>query len=485
MINATVNLDLYRYEIHSLIKAFYPEEDVKVLLTGEGKQEAQEIFMEILFLPEEIVMRLPETGVQMRTAAQGDRYDIKCPAGKAAMKHMLYRMLTQHTGRELPWGELIGIRPTKLAMAQLEKGATVEETARYMETEHKVSPEKAQLAARIAAKEKKLLSPLHAQGGYSIYVGIPFCPTTCLYCSFTSFPIGAWKDRADLYLDTLEKEIESAAALMQGRTPDTLYIGGGTPTTLEPLQLERLITTLRRNFPLDDLLEFTVEAGRPDSITRDKLRVLRECGVKRISVNPQTMLEKTLRLIGRQHTVDDVRRAFYMAREEGFDNINMDIILGLPEETEEDVQYTLSEIEKLGPDSLTAHSLAVKRASRLHKYIEQNGFSSIRNTDRCVRMAAQSAAAMGMEPYYLYRQKNMSGNYENVGYAREGKEGLYNVLIMEEIQTILALGAGSITKGVFPGGRIERSDNCKDVATYIRNIDEMNARKERLFHKNQ
>ena len=200
----------------------------------------------------------------------------------------------------------------------------------------------------------------------------------------------------------------------------------------------------------------------------------------RISVNPQTMKEETLRLIGRRHTVEQVREAFAMCRAAGFDNINMDIILGLPEETEEDVARTLQEIEKLSPDSLTVHSLALKRGSRMQKYIEQNGFSSINNTDGCVELAARAAARMGMEPYYLYRQKNISGNLENVGYARPGKAGMYNILIMEEKQSILALGAGSISKAVFPGGRIERSDNCKDVSTYIGTIDEMIERKHRL-----
>ena len=474
----TVNRDLYRYEIHSLVKAFFPEEDVKVEV-GNGSPAAS--FMVITFSPGQIRMEITGGPVLCEEARGESPFDIKCPGGKAAMKHLLYRILVMHTGRELPWGELIGIRPTKLAMGKLAEGASLEEAAVYMETEHKVSREKALLAAQIAQREREILAPLSGRKGYSIYVGIPFCPTTCLYCSFTSFPIGAWRERTEDYLEALEKEIRASAELMDGLKPDTLYIGGGTPTTLEPGQLERLIGMLRRFFPLEGLLEFTVEAGRPDSITRERLRTLKECGVKRISVNPQTMLDSTLARIGRRHTVEDVRRAFHMAREEGFDNINMDIILGLPGETEEDVAYTLSEIRKLGPDSLTAHSLAVKRASRLQKYIEENGFSSIRNTDACVRMAAQSAAEMGMKPYYLYRQKNMSGNFENVGYAREGKEGLYNILIMEEIQTILALGAGSITKGVFDSGRIERSDNCKDVATYIRNIDEMISRKKRLF----
>ena len=336
------------------------------------------------------------------------------------------------------------------------------------------------LSAQIAQREREILAGIHYEKGYSLYVGIPFCPTTCLYCSFPSFNLAVWKDRVDDYLNALEKEMKAASELMRGRVLDTVYIGGGTPTTLDPGQLERLFSMLEKYFPMEDIQEFTIEAGRPDSITMDKLRVIRAHRVTRISVNPQTMKEETLRLIGRRHTVQQVRDAFALCREAGFGNINMDIILGLPEETEEDVRKTLQEIEKLCPDSLTVHSLALKRGSRMQKYIEEKGFSSINNTDGCMEIAAQSAARMGMDPYYLYRQKNISGNLENVGYARPGKAGIYNILIMEEKQSILALGAGSISKAVFPGGRIERSDNCKDVETYLENVDEMIERKVRL-----
>ena len=307
---------------------------------------------------------------------------------------------------------------------------------------------------------------------------MPFCVRKCRYCAFLSFDAEGSPRKE--YTDALEKEMEASSALMKGRVLDTVYIGGGTPTTLEPDQLERLFSMLEKFFPMESIQEFTIEAGRPDSITADKLRVIRAHAVTRISVNPQTMNDETLRLIGRRHTVQQVRDAFLLCREAGFDNINMDIILGLPEETEEDVAGTLEEIEKLSPDSLTVHSLALKRGSRMQKYIEEKGFSSINNTDGCMEIAAQSAARMGMDPYYLYRQKNISGNLENVGYARPGKAGIYNILIMEEKQSILALGAGSISKAVFPGGRIERSDNCKDVGTYLENIDEMIDRKVRL-----
>lgn len=520
------NIDLYRYEIHSLMKAFFPEEDVKVRVAGDPSDaHVQEKAARRRNDPAPVLVldfekdhitahlfsgRMP--AAEDSTSSETDKREnsaqdtqdrrnkemeteiirqLEAPAGlilneksrdgRNFLKKELYLLLASFTGRTLPWGELIGIRPTKIAMQQLLRGKTQEEAVSYMEKEHLCSPEKAALAADIAARERRILSGVHYENGYSLYIGIPFCPTTCLYCSFTSFSISAWKNRVDEYLHTLKQEMAAASEMMKGRNLDAVYIGGGTPTTPEPAQLEFLMEALEEYFPMTSLLEFTVEAGRADSITKDKLDVLKRHGVSRISVNPQTMNDRTLELIGRRHTVEQVREAFRLARESGFDNINMDIILGLPEETEEDVRYTISEIEKLGPDSLTVHSLALKRASRMQKWIEKNGFSSIHNTDEIMKIAAEGAERMDMKPYYLYRQKNMSGNFENVGYARDGKAGIYNILIMEEKQSILALGAGSISKGVFDNGRIERSDNCKDVATYIDHIDEMIARKKKLF----
>lgn len=285
----------------------------------------------------------------------------------------------------------------------------------------------------------------------------------------------------DAYIDCLIREMEYVSKRLAGRVLDSVYIGGGTPTTLEPEQLDRLLAALRANFDLDGVKEFTVEAGRADSITGEKLAVLARHRVGRISVNPQTMKQETLDIIGRKATVEQVITAYGLAREAGFTNINMDLILGLPGETEADVQHTIDRVTELAPDSLTVHSLAIKRASRLGDWIRENGIQALRNTDRTMAIAAEGARRLGMEPYYLYRQKNMSGNFENVGYAKPGKYGLYNILIMEERQTIVALGAGSITKVVWPDGRIERCDNVKDVGLYIDKLDEMLARKEALF----
>lgn len=471
------NRENYEYDIHALVQSFYPAAQVKVLLPDKWEEQG---------VKADIIVSILDGQAQVSFDAEtAHDYVVSLPAekekAKAVFKRFLYETLCAETKTTLPWGNLTGIRPTKLAMDLIERGASEEDVILFLQKEHFVSPEKAALCLDIATREKRILEQLDQKDGYSLYIGIPFCPTTCLYCSFTSYPASAWEKRMDDYLDCLCREIDYVKEAFGGKAPETLYIGGGTPTSLSPERLERLLHKLEETLPLDQVKEFTVEAGRADSITREKLRVIGHHHVTRISVNPQTMKEETLRIIGRRHTAEQVREAFFMAREEGFDNINMDLILGLPGENAEDVRRTVEAVKELGPDSLTVHSLAVKRASRLGQWIEENGIETLRNTDETMEIAAAGAKEMGMQPYYLYRQKNMSGNFENTGYARPGKNGIYNILIMEEKQTIVALGAGSISKRVYPDGRIERCENVKDVALYIEKIDEMIERKRVLF----
>ncbi|MBQ7657497.1 MAG: coproporphyrinogen dehydrogenase HemZ [Butyrivibrio sp.] len=463
--------DKFQYDIHSLYKAFYPDEDVRVIIGEKGT------------VPEKETDISPDDEISF----------IDVNRDKNELKRSIYKDLSSKTGKLLPWGDLTGIRPTRIAMNLIDEGMSDKEIYDYMRDTYLVSDEKTNLAIDIARREKRILSEIDYENGYSLYIGIPFCPTTCLYCSFTSYPIGAFKGIVDDYISCLEKEIDYVAEAFKGKTLDTIYIGGGTPTTLLPDQIRRLIGYLKDKLDLSHVKEFTVESGRPDSITRDKLKAMKEMGVTRISVNPQTMSDETLRLIGRQHTVAQLIDSFNMAREEGFDNINMDIILGLPGETESDVQHTIDEIIKLSPDDLTVHSLAIKRGSRLFETIREKELKgelkvsmqySMNNTEEMMEIARKGAKALLLEPYYLYRQKNISGNFENTGYAKEGKAGIYNILINEEVQSIVALGAGTVTKRVFgEGGRIERCDNVKDVKLYMDNIDEMIQRKRELFEK--
>ena len=463
--------DKFQYDIHSLYKAFYPDEDVRVIVGEKGS------------VPEKETDISPDDEISF----------IDVNRDKNELKRSIYKDLSAKTGKLLPWGDLTGIRPTRIAMNLIDEGMSDKEIHDYMRETYLVSEEKTDLAIDIARREKRILSDIDYENGYSLYIGIPFCPTTCLYCSFTSYPIGAFKGIVDDYITCLEKEIDYVADAFADKTLDTVYIGGGTPTTLLPDQIRRLIGYLRDKLDMSHVKEFTVESGRPDSITRDKLIAMKEMGVTRISVNPQTMSDDTLRLIGRQHTVAQLIDSFKMAREEGFDNINMDIILGLPGETEKDVQHTIDEIVKLAPDDLTVHSLAIKRGSRLFETIREKELKgelkvslqySMSNTGEMMEIARKGAKTLGLEPYYLYRQKNISGNFENTGYAKEGKAGIYNILINEEVQSIVALGAGTVTKRVFgEGGRIERCDNVKDVKLYMDNIEEMIRRKRELFER--
>lgn len=503
MIFVFFNQPDYEYEVHSLIKAFFPREDVELYYTCseeavQGKnvacmhRDAGELTEEELAGASNILeVSYRETEMELcwkiLTGSDRNEQRICFPVGsdrsarKNVLKQQLYHMLSEICGRALPWGSLTGIRPTKIARQLLDEGRTEAEIAAYMRDTYFTSNEKICLSIDIAKREKALLSRIDYESGYSLYIGIPFCPSTCLYCSFTSYPLGAWKKRVDDYLNALEREIDFTAGQFRDHRLNSVYIGGGTPTTLEPYQLDRLLGKVRGSFDFSHCLEFTVEAGRPDSITREKLEVLRKHEISRISINPQTMKQETLDLIGRHHTVEQTVESFRLARELGFDNINMDLIMGLPEETIDDVRNTMEQLSKLAPDNITVHSLAVKRASRLNIRKELYEKMQMVNTQEHMDLCADYCARMGLFPYYLYRQKGMAGNMENVGYAKSGMAGIYNVLMMEEVQTIVALGAGSISKRLHSDGKIERCENVKEVAQYIDRIDEMIERKKKLF----
>lgn len=477
MIGISFNKKEFEYDAYTLIKAFYPKEDIEMYYTEEVQEPKEYEKLISICYGEEVVIRLSfGEKVLEGTAAYCEEEDRKIRKNK--LKQVLYKLLVEETGHTLPWGDLTGIRPTKIAMGLIESGMSNAEAAKYMKETYFTSNEKTALSITIANREKEILKEIDYENGYSLYVGIPFCPSICLYCSFSSSPLERWRDKVDSYLDALLKELDFIADAMKDKVLDTIYIGGGTPTTLEPDQLRRLLGHIQKIFPVEQVKEYTVEAGRPDSITREKLQAIREFPVTRISVNPQTMNQVTLDIIGRKHTVEDTRHAFALARECGFDNINMDLIVGLPGEHKEDVAHTLGELRKLDPDSLTVHSLAVKRAARLHMFKDQYEEMEFENNQEIMDLAMKYAYETGMEPYYLYRQKNMCGNLENIGYAKVDKAGIYNILIMEEKQSILAAGAGASTKFVFQNGeRIERAENVKDVKSYVERIDEMIERK--------
>lgn len=399
------------------------------------------------------------------------------------LKRELYKLISDFFDRKLPWGVLTGIRPAKLVNEMLDNNFTHQQVIFELKDNYFVSNKKAQLLYEVAQNQRHLFEKTPGNA-ISLYIGIPFCPTRCLYCSFSSSTLGQYTKMVDLYVDTLIRELSFTASLLRDYNLiiESIYIGGGTPTSLNVMQLSRLLSSIEQLFDLSYIREYTLEAGRPDTIDEDKLKLIAASKVDRISINPQTMNNDTLRLIGRQHTAQDIISAYNLARKEGFSNINMDIISGLPGENVEMFLHTLKEIEKLKPDSLTVHTMSVKRASRLMEEQKLNMLDEqYNNVEDMVDLARQYAQNMELVPYYLYRQRNILGNQENIGYCRKGCESLYNIQIMEERQSIIACGAGGVSKVVFTDNRIERCFNVKSVEEYIARIEEMLTRKSQLI----
>lgn len=406
-----------------------------------------------------------------------DRKRIEKRVLKIAVFHLFQKL---YPDTPVPWGSLTGIRPTKLFRELSQKDGEAAAREQFLRV-FDVSEEKTRLAETICRVQTPYINTA-SEDFIDIYAGIPFCRTRCLFCSFGSL-IAKTTGTLDEYLDTLFADISGGAALVKdlGKRVRAMYVGGGTPTVLSAEQLERLLNHLLNEYGTFGT-EWTVEAGRPDTITREKLAVMRRLGVTRISVNPQTMCDETLRRIGRAHTVEDTVRAYMLARDMGFSSINMDLIVGLPGEMLSDVENTLSQVAALKPDHMTVHTLAVKRSSRLHERIAEYPMPSAETADAMVRAGRDAAAAMGLEPYYMYRQKYMQGNLENVGYALPGTACVYNIDIMEETTSILAHGAGAMTKRVFGGeNRIERIPNPKNVPTYREKLPQLLVAKKQLF----
>ena len=396
---------------------------------------------------------------------------------KRAAKTGCFLLMRELTGISPPWGSLTGIRPTRLMYELRERGVTGEAAERDMQERFYVSPEKTRLLSDILAMQRGLIDTPDDE--YDLYIGIPFCTTRCAYCSFASGELGDGR-LVEPYLAALKREMALDAALMDelGLKIRAAYMGGGTPTALTAIQMDGLLREANRLFP--GAREWTVEAGRPDTIDRDKLRALQDNGVTRISVNPQTFSDETLRVIGRAHTAAQTVEAYELARSMGFDHINMDLIAALPGEGEEDFFRSLARTIELAPESITVHTLAIKRSSRLHEqgYAQADAEAAARMVDGARRALHEA----GYAPYYLYRQKYMAGNLENVGYAKPGCACLYNIDNMEETTRILAQGAGAITKWLFPRERrIERAPNVRNIEQYISRVDEMAARKRALI----
>ena len=378
------------------------------------------------------------------------------------------------------WGALAGVRPTKISTRHLLEGGSAASADALLEDVYYVTPQRRQLA--VACSQSTVAAAALARPeDISVYVGIPFCPTRCSYCSFVSRTIGRKTELLEPYLDALTREIRHTADLLRrsGKTLRTLYIGGGTPSTLTADQLARLMDSLTDAFDLSQCLEFTVEGGRPDTLDLTKLKTIRAHGADRMSINPQTMEDSVLRACGRPHTGEDVLRAYQQAREAGFDAINMDLIAGLPTDTLEGFCRSLDRVAALDPANITVHTLALKKGADLFE--RRENLPALEAVTAMVDYANRTLPTLGYKPYYLYRQKYMSGSFENVGWSRNGLDCLYNIYMMEELHTIVSLGGGGMNKVNLPNGRLQRFHNPKFPEQYIESIDSVLRQKGELF----
>ena len=468
----------YHYEMENLIRVFLP--DVKIIRAEEIVDGEDYCLLTLDVNKVTIELSLGEKIYK----CQG-KFCLDCrPEGESVesylerkMAVMLYDLLRDITGYTPPWGILTGVRPAKL-MTKLIASQGEEKAVKYFKDELKVSEDKTNLALMVSKNETPIIEGSKPDS-YSLYVSVPFCPTRCSYCSFISHSNESAKKLIPEYVEKLCEEIVETAKIAKDLNLrlESVYIGGGTPTVLTAPQLKRVTDALSENFDLGGISEYTIEAGRPDSIDSDKLDVIKNCGCTRISINPQTFSDSVLKEIGRNHTSAQTLEAFSIAREKGFDNINMDLIAGLPTDTLESFEKTLDTAIAGNPENITVHTLALKRSSTI--VTEGKATNSPTLTSDMLKLVQTKLTDAGYEPYYMYRQSKSLGNLENVGWAKKGFEGLYNIYMMEECHTILSVGAGAVIKLKAPhSGEIERIYNYKYPYEYIGNFQEILNRKE-------
>ncbi len=473
----------FHYETENLARLFFPNDKISVV------REIPKI-KELPFVT--ALLKENECGTKIYVCIEAENFyeckekllDKTCAAEKDIEREMalcLYELFVKLTGRKQPWGILTGVRPIKL-FRRLSDKYSREYAENYFENKLLVTPEKVRLASVTEGYEKKILS-LNTPMSFSLYISIPFCPSRCSYCSFVSQSIESAQKLTEPYFEKLLEEIEYTSELAADcrLRLESVYIGGGTPTTLSALQLNTLINKVRSSFNMNTCREFTVEAGRPDTIDREKLSAIFEGGADRISINPQTLNDRVLEVIGRKHTSDQTLKAFALARETGFTHINTDLIAGLPTETVDSFINTLDILCDLRPESITVHTLAMKRSSRLNLQGTSVNTNGEIPAAGMLRYCENKLTQEEYHPYYLYRQTRMEGNLENVGWAREGYDGLYNVFVMDETHTVIGCGAGAVTKLKKPlSEELERIFNYKYPYEYINGFSEMLNRKERV-----
>lgn len=471
---------VFDYELEKLIRLFFPNEKIQVCHgicrdAGNAAVLTEAVSGNIHTVIAELI--LSNKHFSLSDDLQDDLPDFlkECERVCAVC---LFECLCRATGYRPPWGILTGVRPARL-FSRFAARSGLEGAVRYFREKLLVTDEKISVCRAAVMGEERIVA-LSSDDSFSLYLSVPFCPSRCSYCSFVSHSAESAADLIPDYVEYLCRELEITAKIASGLglRLQTVYMGGGTPTVLTPEQLETVFGVLHKNFDISAAREFTVEAGRPDTITREKLEVIKNSGAERISINPQTMNDSVLKTIGRKHTAKQMIEAFFLARETGFNNINTDIIAGLPTDTYDSFCRTLDEICMLSPESVTVHALSMKRASRLtfdNVFPEiSDGVGACRMVDRARLVLTQT----GLIPYYMYRQSKTVGNLENVGYSRPGFEGLYNVYMMDETHTILSCGASAVTKLRAPNSdRIERIFNFKYPYEYIGRFKEITDRK--------
>ena len=400
---------------------------------------------------------------------------------RRALQQSYYLAAIQLLPATPAWGALAGVRPTKITTRHMLEGGTPKSAEKLMKDVYYVTEDRRKLAVDCSISTVNAANLLDADD-VSLYVGIPFCPTRCSYCSFVSRTIGKKTELLDPYLEALMQEMALTGKLLKqsGKHIRSIYIGGGTPTTLTSPQMARLLDAIRDSFDLSRCLEFTVEGGRPDTLDAEKLRTIFEHGADRMSINPQTMEDHVLRACGRPHKAEDVVRAYREAVDAGFKAINMDLIAGLPADTAEGFKRSLDAVAALNPANITVHTLALKKGADLFE--KRISLPSAEDVTEMVAYANETLRNLGYKPYYLYRQKYMSGSFENVGWSRDGLDCLYNIYMMEEVHTILSLGGGGMNKVNFPDGSLKRFHNPKFPEQYIEMIDDVLRQKEEMFH---
>ena len=481
--NLVIKGHSFLYETENLLRVFFPTE--KIESTGERTAEEKYIITSMVFSEDradiEITLCLKEEKTESLSVYLKDKDENESDETflERSLEVFLYGILCKETGYTPPWGILTGVRPAKL-MSGLLTEMDENKAKDYFRNTLCVSEEKTNLAYTVSQKEEPIINKSE-DNSFSLYVSVPFCPTRCSYCSFVSHSNESAKKLMPQYTELLVKEIEETARITKelGLKLETVYIGGGTPTALDEENLKKVTDALSSSFPMDTVREYTIEAGRPDSTTREKLRIIKNAGATRISINPQTFNDSVLCEIGRKHTAKQTEEAMLLAREEGFTNINMDLIAGLPTDTYESFQNSLQKVLSFDAENITVHTLALKRSSTLVTEDKRKGSADL--ATEMLSYTYKTLTEKGYKPYYMYRQQKCLGNLENVGWAKEGYECEYNVYMMEETHTVLAVGAGAVIKLRNPKTKeIERIFNYKYPYEYISGFEEIISRKKRI-----